>query len=248
MINNILVKITNIIFAAEIFYWMDQLYRKSHHYVAVDCVIFGYQDDDLKLLAYPRAFAPYEGDWSLMGGFLSDDEDLDEAAARVLRLRAGLDDIFLKEVGCFSSKDRDPAGRVVSVVYYALVDVAKQDASILNHHGARWFSIKDLPEMILDHKEMVHQALDQLRIDANQRLLGKELMPQYFTLLQLRNVYQAIFDRELELANFRKKILSLNILEKQDFKNTTESRKGAYYFAFRPEAENRLLDRIVKLY
>lgn len=227
---------------------MDQLYKKSHHYVSVDCVIFGYQDDDLKLLAYSRAFDPYKGDWSLMGGFLNDDEELDDAATRVLQLRAGLDDIFLKEVGCFSSVDRDPTGRVISVVYYALVDVAKQDASILQEHGACWFSIKQLPEMILDHKEMVNRALEQLRIDANQRLLGKELMPQYFTLLQLRNVYQAIFDRELELANFRKKILSFNILEKQDFKNTTESRKGAYYFAFNPKAENRLLDRIVKLH
>lgn len=227
---------------------MDQLYQKSHYYVAVDCVIFGYQDDDLKLLAYPRAFAPYQGEWSLMGGFLENNEDLDNAAKRVLHLRAGLDDIFLKEVGCFSSVDRDPAGRVVSVVYYALVDVAQQDASILQAHGARWFSVKELPDMILDHKQMVNKALDLLRIDANQRLLGKELMPQYFTLLQLRNVYEAIFDRELELANFRKKILSLDILEKQDFKNTTESRKGAFYFAFKPEAENRLLDRIVKLY
>ncbi len=226
---------------------MEQLYKRDRHYVAVDCVIFGYLDGDLKLLAYPRAFAPYEGGWSLMGGFLNDDENLDEAATRVLELRAGLSDIFLQEVGCFSAINRDTAGRVVSVVYYALVDVNTQDASILDAHGAQWFSVKHLPDMVLDHKQMVERALIQLRSDANERLLGKELMPQYFTLLQLRNVYQAIFDRDLELANFRKKILSLDILEKQDFKNTTESRKGAFYFAFKPEAENRVLDRIVKL-
>lgn len=226
---------------------MEQLYKRSRHYVAVDCVIFGYEDNDLKLLAYPRAFSPYEGGWSLMGGFLNDDEDLDEAARRVLLLRAGLADLYLKEVGCFSAIERDPAGRVVSVVYYALIDVATQDAAILTKHRARWFSVKKLPEMVLDHREMAEKALLQLRNDANEQLLGKELMPEYFTLLQLRNVYQAIFDRDLELGNFRKKILSLGVLAKQDFKNTTESRKGAYYFAFIPEAENKVLDRIVKL-
>lgn len=226
---------------------MEELYNRSRHYLAVDCVIFGYQDNDLKLLAYPRAFAPYEGGWSLMGGFLNDDENLIDAAKRVLLLRAGLDDIYLQEVGCFSDINRDSAGRVVSVVYYALVDVSKQDAGILDTHGARWFSMNNLPNMVLDHGTMVEKALVQLRNEANQQLLGKELMPQYFTLLQLRNVYQAILGRELPLANFRKKILSFDILEKQDFKNTTESRKGAYYFAFKPEAESRVLDRIVKL-
>lgn len=226
---------------------MKELYKRSRHYVAVDCVIFGYHDEDLKLLAYPRAFAPSEGGWSLMGGFLNDDEDLDDAAKRVLFLRAGLSDIYLRDVGCFSAIDRDPLGRVISVVYYALVDVSQQDTDILEKHGARWFSVKNLPEMVLDHGLMVEMALLQLRSEANERLLGKELMPQYFTLLQMRNVYQAIFDRELELANFRKKILSFGILEKQDFKNTTESRKGAYYYAFKPEAESRVLDRIVKL-
>lgn len=226
---------------------MEQLYKRSRHYVAVDCVIFGYLDGDLKLLAYSRAFAPYEGAWSLMGGFLNDDEDLDDAARRVLLLRAGLDDIYLQEVGCFSAIDRDPAGRVVSVAYYALIDVNQQDVSVLEKHGARWFSINSLPDMVLDHKDMIARSLEQLRRDANERLLGKELMPKYFTLLQLRNVYQAIFDKEFELANFRKKILSLDVLEKQDFKNTTESRRGAFYYTFKPEAEMKIQNRILNL-
>ncbi len=225
---------------------MEHLYEHPRHYVAVDCVIFGYVDGALKLLLYPRAFTPQRGKWSLMGGFLQEDEDLPGAAKRVLLMRAGLDDIYLEEVGCFSAINRDPVGRVVSVAYYALVNIENQDVQKLERHGSQWWAIDDLPEMIFDHKEMVDRAIETLQAHANEQLLGKELLPELFTLLQLRNVYQAIFRRPLELANFRKKILSLDILERQNVKNKTESRKGAYYFAFKPEANHRTLDRIVK--
>ena len=226
---------------------MNQLYEHPQHYVAVDCVILGYGDGELKLLLYPRAFTPKKGEWSLMGGFLQEGEELSDAAKRVLFIRAGLDDIYLEEVGCFSAIDRDPASRVISVAYYALVNIENQDVNKLAEHGSQWWSINDLPDMIFDHREMVAQAMDKLQTRANELLLGKELLPELFTLLQLRNVYQAIFRRPLELANFRKKILSLDILEKQDIKNKTESRKGAFYYTFKPEANNRVLDRIVKL-
>lgn len=227
---------------------MEKNYEQSRYYLAVDCVIFGYEDGELKLLLYPRAFDPYKGAWSLMGGFLSEeDQNLADAARRVLLLRAGLDNIFLKEVGTFSDKDREVEERVVSVAHYALVRIDTQDVGVLFKHGARWWPIHDLPPMVLDHQQMVEAALTQLQKEANEQLLGKELLPEMFTLLQLRNVYQAIFGRDFELANFRKKILSMNILKKQELKNKTESRKGAHYFSFIPEAENKIFDRIVKL-
>ncbi len=225
---------------------MEQFYQHPQHYVAVDCVIFGYMDGELKLLLYPRAFTPHKGEWSLMGGFLQQGEDLDDAAKRVLSIRAGLEDIYLEEVGCFSAINRDSASRVVSVAYYALVDIEKQDVNKLQAHGSEWWSIDELPEMVFDHRDIVEKAMYTLQTRANEKLLGKELLPELFTLLQLRNVYEAIFRRPLELANFRKKILSLDVLERQDIKNKTESRKGAYYYTFKQEEEGRILDRIVK--
>lgn len=225
---------------------MEQLYKHPKHYVAVDCVIFGYMEGELKLLLYPRAFTPHQGEWSLIGGFLQEGEDLDAAAKRVLSIRAGMNDIYMEEVGCFSAINRDSASRVVSVAYYALVDIEKQDIEVLNAHNSVWWSIDELPEMVFDHEEIVEKAMETLQTRANEKLLGKELLPEMFTLLQLRNVYEAIFRRPLELANFRKKILSLDVLERLNIKNKTESRKGAYYYTFKEEESDRILDRIVK--
>ena len=225
----------------------ENTYNHPKHYISVDCVIFGYQDDELKLLLYPRGFEPFKGEWSLMGGFLQSDETLDEAAKRVLFLRAGLHSIYLKEVGGYSQLERDPVSRVVSMVHYALVRIEEQDNTVLEKHGAKWWSLAELPSLILDHKKMIENTLRQLQKEANEELLGKELLPELFTILQLRNVYESIFQRELEPANFRKKILSSKVLERHNTINTTESKKGAYYYSFKSDAESIPIARIVKV-
>lgn len=206
--------------------------QNSRHYVAVDCSIFGYEDGELKLLLYPRGFEPSQGKWSLMGGFVRDKESLEEAAGRVLFQTTGLHDIFLEQVSAFSKPDRDPGARVISVTFVALIRIDLHDQELASQNGAKWWPVKKLPEMIFDHAEMVRNSLSYLQHKAVVVLLGKELLPEKFTLMQLRNLYEALFLRPFDPGNFRKKVLSLDILERLDEKNTSESRKGAYYYRY----------------
>jgi len=226
---------------------MQQKYSQPKHHIGIDCAIFGYQEGALKVLLTPRVFEPSEGEWSLVAGFLQEDETVGSAVNRILLDRIGVDNVFFNEVHTFSNVDRDPVSRVISILHYALVPMGNLDQEELENRGAKWFLLNELPEMIFDHKEMVSIAFAQLQKEANNQLLGKELLPPFFTLLQLRNVYDCIFEREFEPANFRKKIMALGVLMKQPFKNKTESKKGAYYYSFDPAAEDRILDRITTL-
>ncbi len=218
----------------------------SKYFVAVDCVIFGYEDGDLKLLLYHRGFEPAKGMWSLMGGFVGDEESSDNAARRILKKITGLNDIYLEQVQAFSNPKRDPEGRVISLTYYALIRIDKHNSDRVRESGAHWWSLPSLPNLIFDHNEMVDKALEKLQIRAGLELIGNELLPDQFTLLQLRKLYEAIFQRELDTGNFRKKVLSLNVLERLDEKNTTESRRGAYYFKFKEGNQDKSFERIVK--
>ncbi len=229
-------------------YYMGDKYNKhSKYFVAVDCVIFGYEDGDLKLLLYHRGFEPAKGKWSLMGGFVGEEESSDTAARRILNNITGLDDIFLEQVQAFSEPKRDIEDRVVSITYYALIRIDKHNSDKVRENGAHWWSLKSLPHLVFDHQEMVMKALEKLQIKAEMELVGSELLPDKFTLLQLRRLYEAIFQIELDTGNFRKKVLSLKVLQRLDEKNTTESRRGAYYFKFIEGAKARPFDRIVKI-
>lgn len=226
---------------------MNKVTTQSKHHIAIDCAIFGYQDGEIKLLLYPSTYEPHIGEWSLVGGFVGENESIRDTAERVMLENIGIEHVFMKEVCTFSDVDRDTAFRVISVLHYALIRIDELHLGRLETHGAKWFSINDLPDLILDYKKMIEVAYIQLQVEANDQLLGKELLPPFFTLLQLRKVYDCIFKREFEPANFRKKILSLGILKKQAFKNKTDSKKGAFYYTFDPAAESRTLDRIVSL-
>ncbi|MFW6042847.1 MAG: NUDIX hydrolase [Marinilabiliaceae bacterium] len=224
------------------------LYKGSpKQYVAVDCVIFGYEDSQLKLLLMPRPLEPSMGKWSLMGGFCYDEESLEAAATRVLEINTGLTDIYLEQVQAFSDVERDPGGRVISMVYYALIPLFQQDIEKVQKRGAQWFPVNELPELIFDHKDMVDLALKKLQMRASYQLVGKELLPGHFTIPQLRKLYEAIFQRQLDPGNFRKKVLSLNTLERLDKKDPTESKKGAYLYKFREEPETPNSDRVLKV-
>ncbi len=222
-------------------------YDQPKYHVAVDCVIFGYQNDELKLLVYPRRFTPSKGDWSLMGGFLQEDETMDQAAQRVLHLTVGLDNIFMEQVGGFSALDRDPGGRVVSMAYYALIRIDEHYSDFVSQHGGRWYSITALPQLVFDHNKMVTMALEKLQQKASFQLIGRELLPEMFTLTQLHNLYNAIFQRTFDAGNFRKKLSSLNMLEKLDIKDTSTSKRGAYYYKFCKDNTETEHERIVKL-
>ena len=207
----------------------------NKHYLAVDCVIFGYEDETLKVLLYPRSFEPYVGKWSLLGGFVDENETLGDAARRVLFNTTGLQNIYQEQVYAFSRLNRDPAGRVVSVAYYALIRINQQDTDLVKEHGAVWWPVSGLPRLIFDHREMIEHSLKSLQKKASAELVGRELLGDLFTISNLKKLYEAIFLREMDAGNFRKKILSLDILKSTAVKDKTESKKGAYLYKYRDD-------------
>ena len=211
----------------------------EHILVAVDCIIFGFHKNELKLLLIKRDFEPEKGKWSLMGGFLDDDESLDEAAQRILKTLTGLHDIYLDQLHSFGDVDRDPVERTISVAYYALIDVETHDKELLKQHSASWFPIHSVPELIFDHEEMVLSALKRLRRKASHQPVGFELLPAKLTLPELQKLYESIYDTNLDKRNFRRRILSMDVLEKTEEKQKTNSRKGAFLYRFDPKKYSR---------
>jgi 8-oxo-dGTP diphosphatase len=204
------------------------------HLLAVDCIIFGYDiiEKEIKLLLSKRIFEPAKGKWSLAGGFVKTDESLDEAASRILRNLTGLDSVYLKQSYAYGEKERDPGDRVVSVAYFALIPIRDIDKKLAEQNGVSWRSLSRLPDLIFDHPLMVKRALSNLQNQIKIKPVGFELLPEKFTLVQLQDLYEAIYQRKVDKRNFRKKILSMGILEKLDEKERETSKKGAYYFKF----------------
>lgn len=226
---------------------LSELYKQyPKHYVAVDCSIFGYEDGELKLLLYPRGFEPSFGKWSLMGGFVQENESMEEAARRVLLQTTGLKDIFLEQGKAFSKPDRDPGAQVISMTFVALIRIDIYDKDLVRESGAHWWPITKLPSLIFDHEEIVANGLKLLQQEASIDLIGKELLPEMFTMIQLRNLYEAIFQKTFDPGNFRKKVLSVGILERLNLKNTKESKKGAFYYQFKTSDTGLRSERIVK--
>lgn len=219
-------------------------YPKCH--VAVDCIIFGYENDELKLLLSHRRFQPALGEWSLMGGWVHDEETVEKAAERILFQVTGLKDIYLEQVHVFSEPRRDPGGRVISVTFYAMIRIDKHDKELVKEYGAEWWPIDQKPKLVFDHNQMVDIAHEKLKMKASYELIGMNLLPSKFTILQLRTLYEAIFQRSFDPGNFRKKILSLKVLERLNEKNTLDSKKGAYYYRFLEPVESFIQERIVR--
>jgi len=214
----------------------------TKHLVAVDCIIFGYDivEKEIKLLLFKRLIEPAKGKWSLEGGFVDADESLDDAASRILRKITGLDSVYLKQSYSYGETDRDPGGRVISVAYFALIALRDINKDLALENGVHWRSISKLPDLIFDHPKMVKRALTDLQNQVKVKPVGFELLPEKFTLVQLQDLYEAIYQRSVDKRNFRKKILSMGILEKLDEKEKETSKKGAYYFKFNKENYEKL--------
>jgi 8-oxo-dGTP diphosphatase len=212
------------------------------HLVAVDCIIFGYDilEKEIKLLLFKRMFEPARGKWSLAGGFVNEDESVDEAASRILRKLTGLDSVYLKQSFAYGAIDRDPGDRVISIAYFALIPIRDINKDLAEENGVSWRSLTKLPELIFDHPQMVKQALIDLQNQVRIKPVGFELLPEKFTLVQLQDLYEAIYQRKADKRNFRKKLLSMGILEKLDEKERETSKKGAYYYKFNEETYRRL--------
>ncbi len=202
---------------------------------AVDCIIFGFDEEDLKILLIKRGFEPEKGKWSLVGGFLKKEETLEDAATRILELYTGLDNIYMEQVATFSKVDRDPVERTISTAYYALVNIREHSKNLIKQFSAQWFSVSAAPLLIFDHDRMVKHALQRLRTRSATEPIGFDLLPQKFTMRQLQKLYEAIWDTPFDKRNFINKINSLNIIDKLDEKDMTTSRKGSYLYQFNAE-------------
>lgn len=213
---------------------MDIKSYKTHQriLVAVDCIIFGFDGSQLKALLIKRGFEPQKGKWSLMGGFIGIDENAEQAAKRVLHTLTGMDNIYMEQLHTFGGVDRDSAGRVISIAYFALINIADYSEQLQLEHEAKWFPISKIPTLIFDHKKMVLKAKELLRQKVATHPIGFELLPSRFTLPQLQSLYEAIYETPLDKRNFAKRILSLGILNKLNEKERESSRRGAFYYVF----------------
>lgn len=200
--------------------------------VALDCIIFGFDRSGLKLLLIKRDFEPEKGNWSLMGGFLKRKESLDDAADRILHKLTGLKDVYLEQLYGFGEVDRDPVERTVSIAYYALINIREHDKELMDKYSAHWFPIDELPDLIFDHPQMVEAAKSRLRYRASHEPVGFELLPEKFTMPELQILYEAIYETKLDKRNFRRRILSMDVLIKTDEKQKKYSKKGAYFYKF----------------
>ncbi len=218
-------------------------YKTPKHYVAVDCIVFGFDNEDLKILLVKRPIEPQKGEWSLMGGFVQEGESIDEASKRVLYSLTGLRNVYLEQLYTFGDIDRDPVARVISVTYYALIKISDYDRDIVRHNGAQWFKASQHPPLIFDHDTMVETAINKLRRKCRTQPIGFELLPERFTIPQLQNLYEAILMQPLDKRNFRKKILSMNLLDKLDEKDKENSKKGAYLYRFNREKYEMLTSK-----
>jgi 8-oxo-dGTP diphosphatase len=211
-------------------------------FVAVDCIIFGFDAGSLNILLLKRKFEPMAGAWSLIGGFLNENEGLDQAAERILFKHTGLSNLYLEQLYTYGDVLRDPGARVVSTAYFALIKVEDYNEELGQKYGAKWFDIRNAPPLIFDHNVMVDKALRRLRRKSLSQPIGFELLPDKFTIPQLQKLYEAIHQTELDKRNFRKKILSMNLLEKLEEKEKTGSRRGAFLYRFDTRKYNKAVD------
>ena len=209
---------------------MTRYSKQTRLLIAVDCIIFGFDGHGIKLLLIKRSFEPEKGKWSLMGGFVQPDESLKECADRVLKQLTGIQGVYLEQLRTFSKPDRDPVERTVSVAYFALIDINQYEKQISHDYNAEWFLLKSKPKLIFDHDEMVALAQRQLRYKASLHPVLFELLPEKFTIPQLQELYQGVYDTTFDNRNFSRKILSTGLLMKQKEKDKINSKKGAFYY------------------
>jgi ADP-ribose pyrophosphatase YjhB (NUDIX family) len=210
------------------------------HFVAVDCIIFGFDGENLKILLVKRNFKPKKGEWSLMGGFIGSDENSDQAANRVLHTLTGLENIYLEQLNAYTKVDREPNARIISISYYALINI-DNDIHINEKYSSKWFDLKDCPELIFDHNEMVKDAVLRLRRRATTKPIGFELLANKFTMKDIQNLYEAIFDEKYDKRNFTNKINAMDILVNTHEKDMNSSKKGSFLYRFDVEKYNKKL-------
>lgn len=223
---------------------MNKQYYKnnSKFLVAADCIIFGFKDKELHVLLTRRPVEPMKGEWSLMGGFVSENESLDDAAKKVLFEYTQQKGVYMEQVNAYGEINRDTGGRVISVAFYALVRLEEFDTSLAKQFDAKWINIKELPQLVFDHNKMINDALRLLRFKVSMEPIIFNFFHEKFTLPALQDLYEAIYQRPVDKRNFRKKLSSMHILDKLDIKDTMTSKRGAFYYRFNRKKYQDLID------
>ena len=209
---------------------MRQYLGQKRILIAVDCIIFGFDGKDFKLLLIKRGFEPEKDKWSLMGGFLQKNENLDEAANRVLKELTGLEDVYMEQLHTFSDVNRDTQERTISVAYFALIDIHQYEKQLSEDYHAEWFVLDNKPRLIFDHDDMVRLAQKRLRYKAALHPILFELLPERFTIPQLQNMFEEVYTTTFDSRNFTRKLISTGLLVRQKVKDKSGSRKGAFYY------------------
>ena len=209
--------------------------------LTIDCAIFGFIDFQLKILLVKRDIEPLRGTWSVPGGWIGRKEGLDEAAQRILYEATGLNDIYMDQLRVFGRLDRFPIERLITIGYTALIN--PDDYPNLQHGAevseVRWFDADKVPQLTFDHNEIVEAALENLKNKAKLEPISFELLPHKFTLPQIRSLYESILGEELDRRNFRRKILSMGILEKLPEKQTGGAHRAPQLYQFDKENYRR---------
>jgi 8-oxo-dGTP diphosphatase len=212
---------------------MPYTYEYPRAALTVDCVVFGFDEAELKVLLIRRGLAPFKDKWALPGGFVRVEETVDEAARRELAEETNLKNVFLEQLYTFGEVKRDPRERVVSVAYYSLVKLAEHPATGASDAAdAAWFPVAKPPGLAFDHAEILRVAAERLRGKVRYEPIGFELLPEKFTLSQLQHLYEAVLQADLDKRNFRKKILSMGLLIPLDEQVRTGAHRPAQLFRF----------------
>ncbi|HCE44772.1 MAG TPA: NUDIX hydrolase [Lentisphaeria bacterium] len=212
---------------------MGFTYRYARPALTADCVVFGLDEEDLKVLLIQRDLEPFAGMWALPGGFATVGESIETTARRELLEETGLKNVFLEQLYTFSEPDRDPREHVVTVAFYALVNLSEHKVqAATDARNAAWFAIDDIPKLAFDHDKMLKVAYERLKGKIRYQPIGFELLADKFTLSQLQGMYEKILDRELDKRNFRKKILNMEIIEELDEIETDVAHRAARLYRF----------------
>jgi 8-oxo-dGTP diphosphatase len=223
---------------------MPHTYKYPRPALTVDCVVFGLDEGELKILLIQRALEPFKGRWALPGGFVHINETLDTAARRELAEETGLRDVFLEQLCTVGTVDRDPRERVVSVAHYALVKLSGHTARAATDAAqAHWFPLSGLPKLAFDHADIVETSRTRLQGKVRYEPIGFELLPPKFTLSQLQHLYEAILGAELDKRNFRKKVLGYGLLTPLDETQMSGRHRPAQLFRFDADKYQKLKKR-----
>lgn len=221
---------------------MPFTYKYPKPAVTVDCVVFGLDADQiLKVMLIKRNIPPFEGEWALPGGFVHLDESLEDGALRELQEETGIKEIFLEQLYTFGSVNRDPRDRVITIAYYALINLTEQKIkATTDAKAAQWFPIKNIPKLAFDHEQILDIGLKRLQGKLRYEPIGFELLPRKFTLSQLQKLYETVLGENLDKRNFRRKILKMELLIPLKEKQKGVAHRAAQLYQFDEQKYQKL--------